>query len=501
MFEVIADSLRPRVPHVLLIDDEPQVRHAYARVLRSQGIKVLELPDGRDLGDALTKDTFDAVVSDICMPGPSGIDVLRTVHRVDPDLPVVLVTAGGDLRSAVEAVEHGAHRYLLKPVPPAVLGSVVTDAVRIRRLAAMQRRAFELYGSAAVENGDLPERFERALATLHMAFQPIVGWGERSVYAHEALVRCEEPTLKSPDLLLAAADKLGRGLELGRLIRRQVAEKLATTSGCVFVNLHPRDLDDPELTSSDSPLSRYARRVVLEVTERASLESATDLRARLNRLRALGFRLAIDDLGAGYAGLTWFTTIEPDVVKLDMSLTRNLHQEPTKRRLIKSMTALCGELGILVVAEGVELAEERDALVELGCDLLQGYLFARPGPPFPAPVFDEPVRLAGATGRPESRPGSDPGRPTTNSARRFRLFSRGRAARRVFRGVAPGAPPYRARSHSSLWALLSRRPSAWRCVRVTLSGARSGAPSRLCPRARAVRRPTARPGVLAHGLR
>jgi EAL domain-containing protein (putative c-di-GMP-specific phosphodiesterase class I) len=390
MLDRIAEAEPPRMPRILLIEDEPQVRHAYARVLRAKGLDVHELSDGRELSAALKEERFDAVVSDICMPGPSGIEVLKTVHRLDPDLPVVLVTAGGDLTSAVEAVEHGAHRYLLKPVTPSVLGGVVTDAVRIRRLAAMQRRAFELYGSAAVkENGqrELTERFEHALATLRMAYQPIVRWGDRSVFAHEALVRCEEQSLQRPDLLFGAAETLGRGFELSRRIRRTVAEQLASSTGCLFVNLHPRDLEDPELTSADSPLTRFAHRVVLEVTERASLEHAVDLRARLGRLRQLGFRLAVDDLGAGYAGLTWFTQIEPEVVKLDMSLTRNVHEESTKRCLIRSMTAVCRELGIDVVAEGVEKAEERDALVALGCDLLQGYLFARPGPAFPAAMF------------------------------------------------------------------------------------------------------------------
>jgi EAL domain-containing protein (putative c-di-GMP-specific phosphodiesterase class I)/ActR/RegA family two-component response regulator len=388
MLDGAAESERPRKPRVLLIEDDCQVRHAYARVLRAQGIDVHELQDGRNVSLALEAEPFDAVVSDICMPGPSGIDVLRAVRGVDPDLPVLLVTAGGDLTSAVEAVEHGAHRYLLKPVTPSVLGDAVTDAVRIRRLAAMQRRAFELYGSAAVkESGvrELSERFEHALRTLHIAYQPIVSFNERRVFAHEALVRCDEPSLLSPDLLLAAADTLGRGFELGRQIRRTVAEQLARDDGCIFVNLHPRDLDDPELTSVDSPLAQHAFRVVLEVTERASLEHAVDLRARLARLRQLGYRLAVDDLGAGYAGLTWFTQIEPEVVKLDMSLTRNVHEEATKRRLIRTMTVLCRELGIQVVAEGVEKAEERDALVSLGCTFLQGYLFARPGPAYPVP--------------------------------------------------------------------------------------------------------------------
>jgi EAL domain-containing protein (putative c-di-GMP-specific phosphodiesterase class I) len=100
-------------------------------------------------------------------------------------------------------------------------------------------------------------------------------------------------------------------------------------------------------------------------------------------LRALGFRIAIDDLGAGYAGLTSFAVLEPEIVKLDMSLVRDVHKHPTKQKLIRSMTALCKDMGMTVVAEGIENVEERDAVIDLGCDLLQGYLFAKPGRAFP----------------------------------------------------------------------------------------------------------------------
>jgi EAL domain-containing protein (putative c-di-GMP-specific phosphodiesterase class I) len=127
-----------------------------------------------------------------------------------------------------------------------------------------------------------------------------------------------------------------------------------------------------------------ATRVVLEITERAALEDVSEVREKVAALRTLGFRIAIDDLGAGYAGLTAFAQLEPEVVKLDMSLVRDVHEQPTKRRLIKSMTELCQDMGRVVIAEGIETAEERDAIADLGCDLMQGYLFAKPGKPFPA---------------------------------------------------------------------------------------------------------------------
>jgi EAL domain-containing protein (putative c-di-GMP-specific phosphodiesterase class I) len=123
--------------------------------------------------------------------------------------------------------------------------------------------------------------------------------------------------------------------------------------------------------------------VVLEITERSSLDRVADLPSKVALLREIGFRIAVDDLGAGYAGLTSLALLEPEIVKLDMTLVRDVHQSPTRQKLIRSMTSLCRDMGMLVVAEGVETLAEREALRELGCDLLQGYLFAKPGKPFP----------------------------------------------------------------------------------------------------------------------
>jgi EAL domain-containing protein (putative c-di-GMP-specific phosphodiesterase class I) len=101
-------------------------------------------------------------------------------------------------------------------------------------------------------------------------------------------------------------------------------------------------------------------------------------------LRKQGYRVAVDDLGAGYAGLSSFALLEPEIVKLDVSLLRDIDQSPVKQKLVASMTALCKDMGFLVVAEGIETPAERDCVISLGCDLLQGFLFARPGRPFPA---------------------------------------------------------------------------------------------------------------------
>jgi EAL domain-containing protein (putative c-di-GMP-specific phosphodiesterase class I) len=105
------------------------------------------------------------------------------------------------------------------------------------------------------------------------------------------------------------------------------------------------------------------------------------------QLRSLGYRIAVDDLGAGYAGLASFAHLEPEVVKVDMSLIRGLDRSPMKQKLLRSIVALCQELSIQMIAEGIETEAERDTLVHLGGDLCQGYLFARPNLPWPATNF------------------------------------------------------------------------------------------------------------------
>jgi EAL domain-containing protein (putative c-di-GMP-specific phosphodiesterase class I) len=221
-----------------------------------------------------------------------------------------------------------------------------------------------------------------------MLCQPIVQWSNQSTFAYEALVRSSEPTIAHPGALFDAADRLDRTLEIGRRVRILCGEYVGRPpDALLFVNVHTKDLMDNVIYSPDTALARMANHVVLEITERARLEIIPDAPGRIARLRSMGFRIAIDDLGAGYAGLTSFASLEPNFMKLDRSLVEGIHQSNTKMKLVGAMINACRELGVQVVGEGIETVAERDALISLGCDLLQGYLFARPEPPFTTPRF------------------------------------------------------------------------------------------------------------------
>jgi EAL domain-containing protein (putative c-di-GMP-specific phosphodiesterase class I) len=389
-------SERPRedtdAPRALVADDDEAVLRAHARVLMSKGYEVVTVKDGDSAVKALSEASFDVVLSDIDMPKMSGIQLLERVREHDLDVPVLLITGAPTIESAIQAIEQGALRYLVKPVDPAALVKVSNDAVRLHRIARAKRKALDLVGGSARFVGDrvgLGVRFEKALESLHVVYQPIVSLSNRKVFGYEVLLRSREPTLPHPEAVLDAAERLDRIHELGRRVRTLAVEPLGELEKDVvlFVNLHPTDLADIELYASTGVFAAASERIVLEMTERASLDGIRDVRANVARLRVNGFRVALDDFGAGYAGLTSFALLEPEFVKLDMVLARGIAHEPTKKTLVRTMVSMCKELGILVIAEGIESEEERDELLRAGCDLMQGYLFGRPGPAFPKSPF------------------------------------------------------------------------------------------------------------------
>ncbi|HEY3233326.1 MAG TPA: EAL domain-containing protein [Polyangiaceae bacterium] len=373
---------------VLLVDDQPEVLRGMERLLTSRGYQVTVARNGHEAVAHVIEQEFDVVLTDIAMPEMDGIQLLREIRAHDLHVPVVLVTGAPTVDTAIQALEYGALHYLTKPLALEAVENIIHRAARLNRMSRVKQQAAQLLGhpdGLGADRAGLEASFERVMQKLWIAYQPIVDAKKRKVFGYEALMRSPEPSLPHPGAVLDAAERLGALDRLGRRVRSLAAEPFTMGADLpvLFLNLHVTDLLDPTLTSSRSPLSQFAQRVVLEITERSSLEEVKDARTRVAALRDMGFRIAVDDLGAGYAGLTSFALLEPEIVKLDMSLVRDVHVNHTKQKVIRSMTALCKDMGMMVVAEGVESAQERDTLMFLGCDLLQGYLFAKPGPGFP----------------------------------------------------------------------------------------------------------------------
>lgn len=374
-------SVRPRL---LLVEDEDGLRHALARSLESS-FEVTEIADGASAADLLVKETYDAVLSDIGLPGMSGVDLLRLVRTYDLDVPVVLMTGQPSVETAVAALELGALTYIQKPFSNDVLRSTLMRAAKLSRIARTKREAAIAGVGGSPLAGDLAglhSSFDRALETLAIFYQPIVDRRARKTAGFEALLRTKEPSIPDPHALFVAAERLNRIHEVGRRVRDLAAAgfRPADDNSLLFVNLHPADLLDPTLYDRHSSLAKIADHVVLEITERAALEDIAETKHRAAELRRRGFKLAIDDLGAGYAGLTSFAILEPEVVKLDMTLIRSIETSPVKKHVVESMTHLCRDLDMKVVAEGIETMPELACVIDLGCDYLQGFLLGRPGP-------------------------------------------------------------------------------------------------------------------------
>lgn len=371
---------------ILIVDDEPDVLRALGRVMESRGHRV-HLASGVDEAlRTIQQEDVEAVVTDLAMPGTGGMDLIRSIRQIDVDLPVIVVTGNPNIESASEAMELRAFRYFTKPVDKEQLHEALRRAVTIYRLVNLRRRAAETHSGEHADLADVERRFHRGMEALWMAYQPLVSTDTWKTFGHEALLRTTEKSISHPGIFLELASRLGTLRQLGRMARSRAATDvmLGLEDGMVFVNLSAADLADPNLFSPDAPLSRIASRVVLELTEREGLEGVTDVARRIGNLRALGFKVAIDDLGAGYSALSYFASLEPDLVKLDMSLVRDIDERPVKQRTVLSLVQLSHSLGIQVVAEGVETASECATLSSLGCDFLQGFLFARPEPPFPS---------------------------------------------------------------------------------------------------------------------
>ncbi|HWA72184.1 MAG TPA: response regulator [Polyangiaceae bacterium] len=377
---------------VLIVNDDEVLVQASKRMLKVAGFEVASATTRAEAVRLLNSREFSVLVVDAAMAesdDPGSSDELRNAQ-----LPTVVLTTSPVQPASIRAARRQATEYLMKPFSAEALRTAARRVIDSERAARIRRQLLAAHHGGDDFQADLAATaatFGRALSRIEVAFQPVVRSGDCSIFGFEALLRCTEPDFISPARLLAASQVLGRQHDLGRAVRTAVATTLRDHpqhEEIIFVNIDPAELGDGLLIEESDPLLPFARRVVFEVSERAALVGGdSGLEKRLSRLRERGYRLALDDLGEGYSGLSSLATVLPDIVKIDTSLVRDIHRSALKRDIVVSLLQTARRAGIIVVAEGVETAGERELLCQLGCDLMQGYLFAKPGPAFPVPVF------------------------------------------------------------------------------------------------------------------
>ncbi|MCW6506690.1 EAL domain-containing protein [Lichenifustis flavocetrariae] len=217
-----------------------------------------------------------------------------------------------------------------------------------------------------------------------MAFQPIVDVEAGSIFAHEALVRGTDGA--GAGSILSAVDEDNR-YSFDQACRVKAIElasglDLQKDNGYLSINFLPNAVYEPSacirLTLATAKRTQFPLdRLIFEFTENERLDPAHVQRI-IASYKALGFKTALDDFGAGYAGLSLLARFQPDIIKIDMDLIRGIDTSRVKRVLVRAIVTACADLGISVLAEGIETVDEYAALRDLGVRLQQGYLFARP---------------------------------------------------------------------------------------------------------------------------
>jgi len=364
------DAKSGTAPCALFVDDEASVLAGVALTMRHRDYRIVTAGSGPEALKILDREPVSVVVSDENMPVMSGTTFLSKVRHEHPRVVRMILSGSMDPHSISRAVnEAGVFRYLLKPCSPEDLRLAVDQAIEAH--AGYQTAPEQKITRITVDEG---------LGGLSMAMQPIYGSRNGRLFGHEALLRLPEYPHATVEDLLDEAARQDRLWELERAIRGAVADRMweRPADSRMFVNLHPNSLLDPQLYTAADPLAPYAPVVVLEITERGSLEDVENLPERVSALRVLGYQVAIDDMGSGYSGLTAFTTILPDYVKFDRELIRAMHTTPAKRKLVSSIAQVCRELHIGTIAEGIENEQELAAAKAIGCTMVQGYLLGRP---------------------------------------------------------------------------------------------------------------------------
>jgi EAL domain-containing protein (putative c-di-GMP-specific phosphodiesterase class I) len=215
-----------------------------------------------------------------------------------------------------------------------------------------------------------------------MAFQPIVDFAARRVFSYEALVR--GPRNEPSSSIIGQVNDRNRYRfdQACRVKTIQLAARLGLAT-YLNINFYPGAVYRPELCirttiEAARTFNFPIDRIVFEVTEGEKIEDHIHLNGIVKEYQRLGFKTAIDDFGAGYSGLNLLAEFQPDFLKLDMALTRSVHDKPSRQAIVRGIIGVCRELDIAIVAEGVETKEELAWLQAAGVNLFQGYYFAHP---------------------------------------------------------------------------------------------------------------------------
>lgn len=381
---------------VIVVDDNPANVSALVAVLGAAGLRNIACATNPRAGLDLASVTDpDVILLDLHMPGLDGYGVLEELAATsgrNGRFPVVVVMGDTTPDTLHRALSLGARDFIATPLDPIEVVLRVRNMLENRFLHnALQAQNFALHDELD-ERKEIDERIQREQdghldrieqvlkheSSLAMVFQPIVDLTDSAIVGFEALSRFAGKPMRSPDLWFKEAASVGLGpmLEMKAISTALAQADRLPDEAFLAVNVSPEVLLSGKLDYLlDDPV---CSRLVFELTEHVIVDDYAPIRSRITRFRERGARIAIDDTGAGFSSMRHILLLQPEIIKLDQSLTHGVDHDPARRALASSLVSFAKDIGSDLIAEGVETADELQTLQCLGAQWVQGFHIARP---------------------------------------------------------------------------------------------------------------------------
>lgn len=381
--------MNPARTRVLIADDQEVIREALADMLASDpSVEVVGSAGDADEAIAMAIALRpDVALLDVRMPG-GGMRAAEGIVKGAPGTSIIALSAHSDRDSVFSMLQAGAHGYLVKGATREEILTGVRQAAGAHSVLSSEVTADVIGGLAEKLREEretkarLAERRQVLIDAMNsgaprIVFQPIVDLPERVVRGYEALARFDIEPARPPDLWFAEAQEVGLLRELEMAAIRNAIAAAEELDGAAYLSLN---ISPATLLSGDMGMVELGRPrpYLVEVTEHAAVPDYDLLARALRDLRARGMRLAVDDAGAGYASLRHILRLSPEVIKLDISLTRGIDGDEALQAMAAAFIAFAARTRTTIIAEGIETEAELGTLVDLGVHMGQGYLLGRP---------------------------------------------------------------------------------------------------------------------------
>lgn len=359
--------------HILLIDDEADFAETLSARLEMRGYIVSVAHDGKEALEK-AKDKPDLILLDVILPPTTGYAICRTLRKDNKTkyIPIIMLTAKNCPYDRIEGLQVGADDYITKSFDVEEL---------FARIEALFRRG-NLLEKTEEDRAVLIEELKRIIRNelVEIVFQPIFYLEPRQLFAYEVLSRGpQNSSLKEPGRLFQCALDYGMLFDLEILCRKKAMAKFCDIDKkcLIFFNTSPYIIESDRFKDI---LALYTRpeQVVLEITERVEIKDFAIFCQTISSFKTTGFKISIDDVGSGYSSLGAIAKMDPDFVKIDMTIVRDIDTDPKKQDLVKAIMLLCERSRIIAIGEGIETEDELNTLINLGVEVGQGYFLGQP---------------------------------------------------------------------------------------------------------------------------